>query len=333
MNRITHLFHLGKVYINYILRRNYCTYAPTRLWIELSSRCNLECRLCVNKDIPSNLKGDMDFSLYKKIIDEVKGYVYDINLFHRGEPLLHPDLISIINYADDRNIKTRIHTNATLLTPELGKKIIRSGLDLISLSFDGYTKETYEKNRVNASYKKSLSNIITFLKTKKELGSDKPFTILQIMEFDEELEAEDFEKQKKKFIDNFKDLPLDKLVIRTPHNWGGLLDIDGIEKIDKDRSKLIPCTFPWYSLTVFYNGKVYLCPQDFDGKILLGDLNKESIKDIFNGRAIRKIRNDFNTGNIKEVGPCKDCDRIWRKTFMGIPREYLGMFIKDSLRK
>ncbi|GAH58289.1 unnamed protein product [marine sediment metagenome] len=98
----------------------------------------------------------MDLGLYKKIIDEVKNYVYDINLFHRGEPLLHPSIIDIISYANNKNIKTRIHTNSTLLTPELSRKIILSGLDLISFSFDGYTKETYEKNRVNANYDHQL---------------------------------------------------------------------------------------------------------------------------------------------------------------------------------
>ncbi len=333
MNKISHLLHLSKIYLNYTLRKNHCNYLPVRLWVELSSRCNLKCRLCINKEIPSSLKGDMDLGLFKKIVDEAKDHIYDINLFHRGEPLLHPDLTDIISYASKRKIKTRIHTNSTLLNPGLSKKIILSGLDLISFSFDGYTKDTYEKNRVNADYESSLDNIITFLKIKKQLNSKKPFTILQIMEFDEGLSPEDFEGQKENFINNFKDLPLDKLVIRTPHNWGGLLEIDGVKKVDPNKSKLMPCTFPWYSLTIFYDGKVYLCPQDFEGRILLGDINKNSINEIFNGEAIKKIRRDFKTGMIRKTSPCRECDRIWRKTFLGIPREYLKVFLKDNFRK
>ncbi|GAH69208.1 unnamed protein product, partial [marine sediment metagenome] len=184
-----------------------------------------------------------------------------------------------------------------------------------------------------ANYEKSLDNIVTFLKIKKELKSKKPFTIIQVMEFDEELSSQNFEKQKKKFIKNLENLLLDKLVIRKPHNWGGLLEIDGVEKVNTRNSKLIPCTFPWYSLTIFYDGKVYLCPQDFEGKIPLGDLNKNSIKEIFNNQIIKDIRKKFKSGKIIEVTPCKDCDRIWRKTFIGIPREYLGIFLKDNLRK
>ena len=122
-------------------------------------------------------------------------------------------------------------------------------------------------------------------------------------------------------------------MIRTPHNWGGLLEIDGVKKVDQNKSNLIPCTFPWYSLTIFYDGKVYLCPQDFEGRILLGDINKNSIKEIFNGEAIKKIRRDFKTGMIRKTSPCRECDRIWRKTFLGIPREYLKVFLKDNFRK
>jgi len=332
MKKIKYFFSLIKIYLTYIFRKKRCNYMPVRLWVETSSRCNLKCRLCVNKDIPPTLKGDMDFGLYKKIIDEVKDHTYDINLFHRGEPLLHTRILDMISYARTNNIKTRIHTNGTLLNNKLSRSLIESGLNLISFSFDGYSKKTYEKNRVGATYEQTLDNILTFLKIKKELKSKTPFTIIQVMEFDEELASKNFAKQKNEFMKNFRNLPLNKLVTRTPHNWGGLLEINGTKKADKD-NKPIPCTFPWYSLTIFYDGKVCLCPQDFEGEIPIGDLNKDSIKNIFNNKVMQEIRYKFKTRNIDDINPCSNCDRIWRKTFMGIPKEYLSIFIKDSLRK
>ncbi|MBM3705711.1 MAG: radical SAM protein [Actinobacteria bacterium] len=333
MKKIKHFFNLLKIYFSYISRKKNCGYLPVRLWVEVSSRCNLACRLCVNKDIDPSLKGDMNFELYKKIIDQSAGYIHDVNLFHRGEPLISPDIVKMVSYANSRNIKTRIHTNGALLDRDLGRNLIQSGLNLISFSFDGYTKKTYEKNRTGARYERTLENIIDFLKIKKELGKKTPFTIIQVMEFDEETDPREFIEQKKNFIKKFEGLPLDKIVIRTPHNWGGLLDIEGIKKVDRKKSRLIPCTFPWYSLTVFYDGKVYLCPQDFAGEIPLGDLTKESIKDIFNGEKIKNIRQRFKEKNISDLSPCNNCDRIWRETFAGIPKEYLKMFLKDSFRK
>ncbi len=332
MSKTRHLLHLAKIYINYILKNSRAGNLPVRLWVELSSRCNLKCRLCINRKIPSSLKGDMDPDLFKKIIDGAKEYIHDIYLFHRGEPLLHPELTRFISYASKSSVKTRIHTNATLLDPGLSKKIIFSGLDLISFSFDGYSKDTYEKNRAGADYRETLDNIITFLKIKKQYNLKKPFTVLQVMEFDERLSREDLKGQKKNFIANFKGLPLDRLIVRTPHNWGGLLETGGLKEPGRKELNFVPCTFPWYSLTIFHDGKVYACPQDFEGRMPIGDINSDSIAEIFNSEAIKNIRKSFKTAAAKKADPCSRCDRIWRKTFMGIPKEYLAAFLKDNFR-
>jgi len=275
----------------------------------------------------------MNFKLYRKIIDESKGKVHDVNLFHRGEPLLNKDIIPMIEYAGGRGIKTRIHTNATLMNKELDSKMIKAGLDLISFSFDGYTKEVYERNREGACFEETLGNIIDFLEIKKKLKSKKPYTVIQVMLDDKESGSGMAKKQKRDFIKNFKNLPLDKMVTRVPHNWGGLVEMDkkSENKETIKRKKRASCTFPWYSLTIFFNGKVSPCPQDFEGRICLGDVNKEKIEEIFNGKAIRKLRKIFKYGIIDNVTPCRNCDRIGRKSFLGVPGEYLGVFIREHL--
>jgi len=333
MNELRRIFDLLRIYTSFCLKSEYCDYYPIKLWIELSSRCNLKCRFCYNRKLPPTQKGDMDFGLYTKIIDEAKGRVHDVNLFHRGEPLLNKDLVPMIAYASSKGIKTRIHTNATLLNKKLDRGIVTAGLDLISFSFDGYTKEAYEKNRAGARFEETIKNIIDFLEVKKQLKSKKPYTVIQVMQDETEIKSVDVKEQKKIFLNNFKNLPLDKLVTRVPHNWGGLIKVEGADKRNKIaiREGKASCTFPWYSLTIFFNGKVFLCPQDFEGKICLGDVNKETIGEIFNGEAIRKMRRVFRSGVIDNIILCRDCDRIGRKSFMGVPLEYLGAFIREHL--
>ena len=332
MKKIISFFGLVRVYLSYFLKLTSCNYYPARIWIESSSRCNLKCSLCVNKDLPPDMKGDMDFNLFKKIIDEISGKVYDINLFHRGEPLLNRNIVSMVSYAASRGIKTRIHTNATLLDKDLSRKLILAGLDLISFSFDGYTKEEYEKNRAGAKFGENLGRIIDFLKVKKELKSKKPYTIIQVIEQKEKFSGSETRRQRKIFLKNFENLPLNKIVTRIPHNWGGLLELNGPDKKRKMGGKKSMCTFPWYSLTVFYDGRVFLCPQDFEGRICLGNLDNDRINEIFNGKIIKSVRNTFISGEAGNMIPCKNCDRIARKTFLKIPLEYLGIFIKDYLR-
>jgi radical SAM protein with 4Fe4S-binding SPASM domain len=330
--RLSHLFDLFKIYIKYCVRSINCNYFPIRVWIELSSRCNLKCLFCMNSILSPSEKGDMDLDLYKKIIDEISGKVCDINLFHRGEPLMNKSVTSMIDYAAKKAIRTRIHTNATILGEKLSREIILAGLDFISFSFDGFTKDSYEKNRSGAIFEKTLSNIIGFLKIKKQLRSDKPYTVIQVIQRPGESLSNKTARDKERFLKNFKDLPLDRLVVRAPHNWGGLLKVERSSASRAKNTRVIPCTFPWYSLTVFYDGRVFLCPQDFRGRICLGDLNESSIEEIFDGVKIQEIRRRFKKGMTSDLNPCRECDRIRRKTFLKIPGEYLGDFLRNNLR-
>ncbi|MCL4385279.1 MAG: radical SAM protein [Actinobacteria bacterium] len=334
MKKIKYLLRLILIYFTFIFKKQTVSYLPVKLWVEISARCNLRCRLCVNKDMPEDTKGDMDFVLFKKIIDEAKDYVFDINLFHRGESLINPYIVEMVEYARKNKIKTRLHTNGTLLNPELSERLIKAGLNFISFSFDGYTPKTYEKNRIGATYDVTLNNIKEFLKIKKRLNSSMPFTQLQVMEYDEDISQKQFAILKESFLKNFEGLSLNKFVIRTPHNWGGSLKITGIGIKNKNtKSFTSSCTFPWYALTIFFDGKVYPCPQDFYGEILVGDVNKDSLRTIFNNEIMRSLRRSFRNSKTVREHPCSNCDRCRRKTLLGIPKEYMGMFLKDSLKK
>lgn len=330
MNRTRHLLGLVKIFFSYLKRKEIPDYMPSRLWIEVTSRCNLACGLCINKDIPASQKRDMDFDLYKKIINEAAGTVYDINLFHRGEPLLHPQIVDMISYGAAKNIRTRLHTNAVLLDKNLSRNIILAGLDMISFSFDGYTRKEYEKNRIGGNYEKTLENIKGFLKIKKELRVKKPLTIIQVIECGASKKTNE-KLQQKYFIKNFEGYPPDRFIIRKPHNWGGLLGSCEPDRDSFPGDSRNACTFLWYSLTIFFNGKVYPCPQDFMGRMLVGDLKKNSIKEIFNGPEMRELRRMFKSKKILNDLPCSSCDRIIRDTFMGIPKEYLNAFLKDNV--
>ncbi|MBC7333329.1 MAG: SPASM domain-containing protein [Actinobacteria bacterium] len=335
-----------KIYLSYLFKKINLSYLPIKLWIELTNHCNLKCNLCPNQKIPSSDKGYMDWDTFKKIIDEAEGKVRDLNLFHRGESFLHPRLFDMIEYASSKGFITKIHTNATLITPKNIEKILDSGLSYISFSFDGYSKSTYEKNRGDSSYEKTLNGIIEFLKAKKEKHCTKPYTVLQIMEYDNNLSKRDFKIQRKNFIRKLKSLPLDRFVVRTPHNWGGLITLEQKSEYENDTEKdkyqdkklkhkipkpKLACTFPWYALVILYDGTVLPCPQDFNARLTIGNIKKQSLEEIFNGKSLKELRFKFKNRDIENLKPCVSCDRIYRKTFLGLPTDYLFNFIRDNI--
>lgn len=307
-----------KAYYSYTTKKTKLSYLPIRLWIEPTNICNLKCVMCLNKSLKN--RGYMDFEVYKKIVDEAKDFVFDINLFHRGESMLHPRIYDMIKYANKNGIYTRLFTNATQLDEKNAKRIIDSGLDFISFSFDGYMKEDYEKIRVGSDFDKTIANITNFLKLKESKRS-KPYVMFESIEFSKE--NKELKKKREKFENYFKNLPLNKFAVRRPHNWGGDYDI----KINKNPKNFLPCTFLWYALVILYDGSVLPCPQDFFGKLRLGNINDESIKQIWNNDKVVPLRKAMVTRNYQKLVPCSRCDRIFRKNFFCILVQYLRALI------
>lgn len=300
---------------------------PLKLWIETTARCNLSCALCANRMVANGSKGDMDLLLFRKIIDDAKNFSAEVNLFHRGEPLMNPHIIDMVKYASDNNINTCIHTNATLLDERISASLIKAGLKKISFSLDSCIKQDYEKNRKGADFEETVGNIAGFLKIKKELKSDAPHTVIQLM--DPAAKNKCGTSLKKMLKDSYPD----KITARNPHNWGGALDTGTKKGFSPAGKHMAQCTFPWYSLTVFYDGTVYPCPQDFNGRIQLGDLKKQSFSDIFNSKTLKKLRIKFRKRDVSGLQPCSSCDRISRRTFLGVPSEYLGDFAGNIFKK
>lgn len=270
----------------------------------------------------------MDYDLFCELANEATGKVQQFNLFHRGESLLHPKIPDMIGYTERRGIRTRINTNGTLLNPDLGRELIDSGLDMLSLSFDGYDREMYEANRINADFEKVLGNILKFLTIKKNLKSAKPFVTIELMELSS-YDKEIIKQKRQNFLQKFEGLPLDKFVIRHPHNWGGLVEAKDGDK--QEVQKRIPCPLLWHALIVFWNGKALPCPQDFFGQLELGDVNEQTLMEIWNGEKLKELRRAMSDPSSLDRHPCLECDRITRATIAGVPKDYLGRFLSENV--
>lgn len=331
--KIKQLNRILKIYSAYRHQKIKDNPLPIRLWIELTNVCNLNCVMCLSKSIPKGERGFMDFDLYKKVIDEAADFVYDIYLHHRGESLLHPDVFKMIKYAKKRNISTRLHTNATLLNEEKSFLLLNSGLDFLSFSFDGYDEETYENIRRGGGFERTLANIVRFLKMKKNKKKNSPFTVLTVIDFSskEKGNLTREKKKKKQFLSHFNSAPLDALRIRRPHNWGGEYRVNEGSLNHGLLLRFVPCTFLWYALVIFWDGTVLPCPQDFFGKLALGNVNQNSLVELWNSKKEKFLRENMTRNDYKVLSSCNKCDRLWRKNLMGIPLEEAIPFLKDNL--
>jgi len=325
MHSIEYYSRLIQIFKSYKLKEAKLSYMPLRIWLEPTNHCNLKCIMCPNHNLSKNEKGYMDFSLYTKIIDELTKFDPIIYLHHRGESLLHPAFFSMAKYAKDRNLFLILHTNGTLLNEKKAYQLIDSGIDRVIFSFDGFKKETYEKIRINGNFDKTLANIIQFLIIKKKTGTKKPYVALEIINFSRKNNPQD-EVEKKKFLDKFKGLPLNKIQKRNLHNWGGEFTLKKGKKFP-----LSSCPFPWISLVILWDGNVLPCTQDFYGKLVLGNVSNDSLEKIWNNEKMIRLRKEMIDPKNINIDICKNCDRLWREQILGIPKEYLEKLILKKL--
>lgn len=330
MPPLNHLVRLGRVYKSYLGRDVEVGHLPSKLWLEPTDVCNLRCVMCPQSVPKPFSRGYMEWDLFTKIVDEAKDFVYDINLFHRGESTLHPRIVDMVRYVKERGIHVRLHTNGAFLKDDLSEALIRSGLDVLSFSFDGYTAEQYDNIRVFAKFERTTANIVKLLQVKKRLGLQTPHVVLETIDFSTGPVTEAMREQQRAFRARFDGLPLDRFKVKRPHNWAGTYEEGDPAAAGRPRS-FSPCTFPWYALVVFWDGLVSPCPQDWYGDLDLGNVKTQTLAEVWNGAKMRDLREKMKTQDVGCLTPCNQCDMLWRPTLLGVPTTHMKAFLKENV--
>ena len=160
-------------------------YLPLKLHLEPTSVCNLRCPMCPQAiDAVKGDTGYIDLDLFRKIVDESAPFVREINLFFRGEPLLHKSMPELLRYGRSKGARLHVNTNATILRDKQARMLIEDGASKVTISFDGPDKATYETMRKGARYEVTLENVRHFLALVKEYranGWKVPYTVMQVI--------------------------------------------------------------------------------------------------------------------------------------------------------
>jgi len=278
-----------------------CGDFPRTILIDTTSFCNLTCSMCGHKTM-SRKRGNMDMDLYRKIIDEIAEVDKNIRiwLIFFGDPFVikKTTLFPMIKYAKEKGLTDVVlNSNGNLMDEEAADKLIDSDLDAIYFGVDAFKKETYEKYRVGGDYDTVIKNIQYLLKQKKEKQIEHPKVFVQFVEMEgNKAEVKDFtEFWKKQGV---------VVKIRPMVSWAGLVEAPNLKDTNQERH---PCHWVMQTMSVSNEGKVVLCAVDVDARFIAGDINKESIKDVWKGK-LKEIRNLHLEKKFNLLPhPCKDC--------------------------
>jgi radical SAM protein with 4Fe4S-binding SPASM domain len=279
---------------------------PPMVMIDTTTRCNLACNHCPNKVLSKDRSwgGDMDWDLYKKIIDEIarENPKTKVRPFDSGEPLMRKDLGRLIKYTKDKGIQhVSINTNGTLLTERRALRLLESGLDHIEISVDAFSEEIFIRIKNLNYYHKLVKNIEHLIDLRDRLRPDFEISLSFVKQRDNLHEVSDF-------IEYWNN-KVNHVTVRDYHQHGELVDGQGNYKEIK-ASHRPPCPYLWDRIIIEYDGRVRFCENDWKALHLVGNLNKHSLKQIWQSDSYRKLRESHIAGTFDHIY-CKKC-KDWK---------------------
>ena len=272
---------------------------PLNILVEPSNFCNLKCTMCAHKDM-KRPKGKMSMELYRKIVDEIASENPDTRLWVNfyGESLLMGwQLYYLIDYAKKREItNVGFNTNGTLLSDEMIDMLIDSGIDFVSIDMDAFSKDAFEKIRAGADRDVVYKNVHRFIERKQERNVEKPVLEVKIIEMNENSE------EIQQIVDYWRQYPI-RIEVREMFTWAEKIKADGNREIPER----IACAYGIGHCAIAWDGRVAICGLDSEIEEEQGNVNNESIKEIWKRKCdtvLKKhIEHDFE--NLPEI--CKNC--------------------------
>ncbi len=288
---------------------------PIFLTIEAANLCNLRCPYCFTGagDIGRE-RGYLPLSLFKRIMDELGDYLFEVELHNWGEPLLNRSLPDLIRLASDRGINTTTSTNFSLpFSAERAEELVASGLSQLGVSLDGAHQETYEQYRARGDFELALNNVRLMLEAKRKLRSATPRLIWEFHVF--EHNKDDVELAKSMARELAMDIDVTKGWTPGPE-W----DPDGPYRLFQP-PPVDCCPFLWQQAVINIDGAIAPCCGTFFQEDDFGSLEDTTFRSVWNNHNFRAARALFRSRQGSAHGRslvCYDCPAaLTREDYLG----------------
>ena len=257
---------------NLILFKNSNIPMPSVFEISNSGMCNRKCSFCPRSD-PNYLHVNefIDSKLIEKIAIELSEHEYSGTILFSGyvEPLLDKKIFKDIKYLKQKLPKSNIEliTNGDVLNDDRSLKLFESGLNVLLISVYDGPKEA---QNFHDMMKRIKIDSKKFVIRNRYYAEDKDFGI-------------------------------------TISNRSGNLTNSEFKIAPLKEPLKLNCNYPFYTFFIDYNGDVQMCSHDWGKKMIMGNLTKNSIKEIWLSKKFNFARSKLNSKN-RNFSPCNVCD-------------------------
>jgi len=140
---------------------------PRLIFWEVTKGCNLRCIHCRATATELSSPTDLPTRTALEIVDQISAAANPILVLSGGEPLYRSDIFQLARYATDRGLRVALATNGTLVTKDVARMVVDSGVRRVSISLDGADPTTHDTFR---GIPGAFDAAVRGLRNLKELG-------------------------------------------------------------------------------------------------------------------------------------------------------------------
>ena len=293
---------------------------PSAIQLQTINACQAACIMCPYSTYSKIFaRGRMDDALFEKVIAEIAGHpeVRALVPMLQNEPLLDKklfDRIARFRQLTGGRVQVELVTNGAFLTEQVVEQIRAVKLDVLDISLDALTKETYERIRVGLDFDQVIAGV------ERVIAADLPDTSV----FVRLVRQRENMHEIRAFARRWRQRGV-AVFIYSAHDRAGSVggfderirvperELPVLQRLERRASRawLGHCPLPFASTNILHDGDMLMCVHDWGRKVVLGNVRDSTISELWNGDRMREIRRLVSERRYTEVAACRDCT-LWK---------------------
>lgn len=277
---------------------------PAEIQIQTNTLCNATCVMCPYPEVSKEFEhGKMDEDLYREILDQCANEpsLWRIEPFLMNEPFTDKRMVDWIALAKQRvpRATVTVTTNGSLLRPKVTDRLMTSGLDAIWFSFNGATKETYEKI-MGVPYDRVVHNIDYLLSVKPQ--SLRVYTNM--------IETNPMAPEIDENIRRWRARGVESGPSKLVNRGGNVRNFTELNYRPLGSDPTHVCDLLYHKMYILHSGDAVLCCMDWRRTVIVGNVKEQTLRQIWNGERYRHYRRLHEEGRVGELDLCSTCSYV-----------------------
>ncbi len=266
--------------------------------VEVTTACNAKCSLCQRHLVKTMPVLNLDLDKFKALDWENTDIEYFVLCGGFGDPILHPELLKLVDIIHDMGNKFILHTNGGIFTESWWKTLARqsNALDRVTFGLDGLDPETHIKYRGT-----SFDNVTRNIRAYVDAGGRATMAFI-VFKHNEHQIAD--------IPDFAQNLGLEYFTIHRSRKYNDILQKPTV-KISPDWKK--PCFAKIGEVSIDLDAKLHICCQAYVRyffKQLLGDKMPDWLKSLKPYSTFKELEKSIYYNYIGEMDLCNPCGQL-----------------------